>query len=1004
MNIIIFQDGSKVVKSGFTECIRSFFQDVCKPCNDIIDLKLSNEKTLCVDFTVLKNEGKIFDVKEKVYVELQNFMTFCIHTISPSSQNTESLPEESVVKSFKSVLIGPGSEEKQRLANYVQCCSDIFKGNDGHFYARIINVCQSSGSGKSKLAVELMDDFPSCYAVLRESKDTGYPQTNAFSQSFRLGWLAEDIADDGEETNASISIVGNYILLLNSIFKDYLDTFNSLDYVCVKDKLKHMKEIIVNGNFFGKHLDSLVSDRRSREEVPIQKLIDESIAIVKTILEASNSSLPFILILDEASLLAETPENGGRDKFRLFCRALHRLSRAKFVVLTLGTNSDIIDLNPYVSADSNRKSNAETLIRPFIVSRNWDLFLDAGEFTDKTVTYETLCRGKMLIFLFSLGRPLWASINFSNVVSLAAYKLMNGSLESGEPYLACWMIRAGLLIHPAHIVNRSLVKSMMGTVLYVSRNNSHMRVYYPSEPSLAFGARSLSDRDRLKYYEKLHEFIQMRAVDVGRMAEIVSLDISLVAVSSACKNSEEKQQVKIDWSSAEDLPRICRKSTFILDFDTESTSLSKSKSTSANQLQQEITVKLMQNYRIVSVGAFLQSLYGQKLGNEIISEFDHDENSLIKGILNVTHFVQLQRSFPFELNTNKTMKILDFPVADAQFSKRPSKCNVITREMLEIGLSRQCGFIMPPNYFGLDYIIPVCLPKKDESGKAIYTFIGIQVKRGESQKIDLIAAKGAISSHFVRCPLHASCSSKNCKARLSDSYWKTILRSQLMLTYSMYEPPTLPSSAINSFSNEYKVYTDIQVPNEPLQKKRKAKKDEDESNEISNQNVELLLKTHFPKSLKRIKAHRNATFSKVSKINFNESESRFVPDLIIQRKISEHIEVVALMKKNPSSSQVCVHSTGLKLFSELMGGDEVIERATSIVKADFNIFDEVSDKRHLRELVDAVTFRNNDGRIPEANNFLRQRLKLAKLPPALKNYDDFEHFDIQMSSMKKNKK
>ena len=89
-----------------------------------------------------------------------------------------------IVKSFFSELKGKGFNERDRLISHVRCCHLIYKGTGNHIFAPIINVCQSSGSGKSRLASELMRFMPSAYVVLRKSGESGYPQISELTKMF----------------------------------------------------------------------------------------------------------------------------------------------------------------------------------------------------------------------------------------------------------------------------------------------------------------------------------------------------------------------------------------------------------------------------------------------------------------------------------------------------------------------------------------------------------------------------------------------------------------------------------------------------------------------------------------------------------------------------------------------------------------------------------------------------------------------------------------------------
>ena len=319
---------------------------------------------------------------------------------------------------------------------------------------------------------------------------------------------------------------------------------------------------IFSGNFLGAELTKLF-----RYDV-LTYSIEETIATCKSTIKdilaldvkKNVSSMPFVLIIDEASLLTGSMTT-GTSLFRLFRRAVHALAiDGGFVVITLGTNSDVVDLNPGPTFASERESRDAKLFPVFILNRVWDIFLDRKEYIKKPIGYYSLRCGKMLFYLFSLGRPVWASIDIWHLVFFGSRKIANGSLKSGEAYLAFWMIRTGMMTNPTHTINAYLMSSLMATLLFVSPKLDYMRVYYPSEPALAIAvAETLGDNFEA-YYEHLERFIERRAIDQGRFAEIISMDITLHAIHKA-------KAVSCDWNyeNKNDLPAVCSTREFILE-------------------------------------------------------------------------------------------------------------------------------------------------------------------------------------------------------------------------------------------------------------------------------------------------------------------------------------------------------------------------------------------------------------------------------------------------------
>ena len=135
------------------------------------------------------------------------------------------------------------------------------------------------------------------------------------------------------------------------------------------------------------------------------------------------------------------------------------------------------------------------------------------------------------------------------------------------------------------------------------------------------------------------------------------------------------------------------------------------------------------------------------------------------------------------------------PVADFRYEGSTEPCDMITQETLGTGIMRSNAFMAPPNYFGLDMFIPICLDPDEVAGRSsrnppivvsnrtfsnsnptplpdnldaefnirreppTYSYIGCQVKKTSSnENVRKVVADCAISNHLVRCAAHQNCS------------------------------------------------------------------------------------------------------------------------------------------------------------------------------------------------------------------------------------------------------
>lgn len=1078
-----------------------------------------------------------------------NFMNYMSFRISESKKNPPP-NDKALLYSLDVVLKAPGVTEKNRLKSCIRMVNSIKDKSEKYFYTPFLNVCQSSGSGKTKIATELILDMPSLYFVLREKAqdpDTlkmhqfGYPFMSSISELFLTVPL--DLKNDASNSSeiASESIVGRYLLLLKALFSDYLDVLRvESSNLPFESALKTLYQQLIDGTFKGEDLilgikkywedihinrnTSKFQKTRNSETIPItiKNVITTCHTLLKDIDALRNSALkevknilviinlirdgnlieaakllkkidltrtacseevkkllkdgklrgkkdlskiiepiqqaalafeenyrdnPLVMIIDEASLLCSKCSKTGLSLFRLFRRAVNSLGRnCNFVVLTLGTNSDVLDLNPDLSVDSFRESIIGKTFPPFILSRNWDVFLDYDELEKSPIGYNQMLNGRIMIFWASLGRPVWSSISLTRLSGVVRTKICNRSVETGEALLAFWMVRVGLLINPAHVVTQHLVKSLMGTLLYVSNNLRNMRVYYPSEPILAVEISSMLSESYYfeKYYAALEKFIKNRAIDTGRFSEIISADICLLAIAKS-------KRLPCSWKYDESLPKICEANHFIFE-NSEFHSPENQKKVQeeiiepemkkANNVEDKLSKLFASKYIITEGIEFVRSLYGLiDNGNENISNLINVfvPKLMKSALLNMSHYTQVSTRFPFETfekGFNDDLQMTVPPIADPKYEKNNGYCNQITAEVLETMIMRGTGLMLAPNTFGLDHVIPVCMKPATFVGntKPEYSFIGVQVKRGTSTNIRKIVSKGAVSNHYVRCGLSGSkcceCDKNTCKFRIPYDHYKRILENGFMLVHSMtddeinfnddddeiVEPvKNVKRSKIDSQSYIFKCETSLAGAKEQIEKLQALKKQLKEN--LIRKDIFFERKKVIDDKLKEIVKYLcpEEFIDNLDQFEFQEYKAsnydgcRFIPDLYIEVRASKELSLHCMVKSREDGINekiVAIYSKGMESFSYVLPARSR-EIARRIIFNDISVFDEVDydydpkkddDVRppiKYTELITGVVSRNNNSSIPIANNFIRHKYGLPLIPDHLPDYETvtFETID-----------
>ena len=273
-----------------------------------------------------------------------------------------------------------------------------------------------------------------------------------------------------------------------------------------------------------------------------------------------------------------------------------------------------------------------------------------------------------------------------------------------------------------------------------------------------------SEEEQARFVAEKKQFLLQKRKFLCRLLVFLFLSFFILLVSDATFRLEEFKLDELD---------------FILEHFTE---------TELNALPRTISPAFKNDYHVATVAHFLVSLYGQQFEPYLMLF----PQSTLEGFVNASHFVKLPNGSCLDSSDAK----LDLACglsAPTNFVKGSGRF-VIDRALLQLGLTRQCAFSLPPNNFGIDGIIPVCLKKNDSKGRALYTFIAIQVKSDEKVDFEHVL-KMQSRLHFVNCPradLHQASSHPfvECTFCSKDEEIKEIYQNQIGL--------------IVSFGDEYK--------------------------------------------------------------------------------------------------------------------------------------------------------------------------------------------------------
>ena len=519
------------------------------------------------------------------------------------------------------------------------------------------------------------------------------------------------------------------------------------------------------------------------------------------VLPVSLPPMPFLIVLDEMANLLELAESRGRlNPHFIIRRALHLISTSAYLLcVNIGTSSDICRLHSEFGNQSRRFQSRSNLLMPLILSCNSNIFLEKIKFHEIPITSQFVKDRRFLLLLCTFGRPLWSSLRLESLFHTAQTKIVNGKISKFAPAIAIWSIRTGLNVNYNLELAKELLNSHMATLFQLSYDTESMYISYPSEPVLALAARALLlssiHFSTEEFFMCLLLYIQGQPTDQGRIAESVFSQLLLFAVDKSANLASLNFNEGLTFTQ-EFFENVMGTRSFILEnlenqqeLDHERLSYPRSFTTDISQ------TAFYSNYHITSVRYFLESIFGA-------AEFATFQASLpqstLEGLVNISHFVQIHRNFPYEkVYSAAELELIDIDELPEAGSLN-KQCNIIDRALLRNGFIRQCGYTMPPSYYGIDFIIPVLIPRTrvvdSDSARTsgstrsricssdIFTFIAVQFKSNSSNLTDIMS-KMMAKDHYVTCPHHLQCP-ENCEIRTDPDEVKEIYNNQLSLVFS----------------------------------------------------------------------------------------------------------------------------------------------------------------------------------------------------------------------------
>jgi hypothetical protein len=865
------------------------------------------------------------------------------------------------------------------------------------YYAPLTSLVQSSGFGKTRICLDMLKVRPGIYMVLRKPLSSGVPAEQYWMRRFFDFVIEYDYSDSlpFSGSKAKYYSPGRFLLALDLIISAYIKRFEELykEGKNISDILKHLtslfykeKKLQTSEIFVDSCFDSLNFSSLDHETISISDLVTNLKTKFTTLDQYIRSnSFPFLLIFDSADYLDELRSRNvanskipGLDIVR---RGLHLLDcKSRFMAIAVGTKSDIVDFSPsnqdnYFLTYSNRKN----ILPPLFLPGNFDIFFQDYPIHLLNLDKALLCSDVMFKLLVVMGRPLWSACYIHDVILIAKAKLKNGAEDSIAAAFALLSVRANVKINPHHTLARTLIRSFMLIASYIAMDSTDLVVSYSSEPILALASREiLNTNSCLSSFIALRYLSECQAIDIGRPVEYIFELFCLFSVDRACKMESVFTRPRHTFTS-ENFDTIVPELRPLFTYRINALELRPNVndpiagSNLDNSNSNRTTVFEHSSYKVIYLSQFIRYSFG----SDVLERTKHllPEN-ILTGVVNISHFVNLEK-----------IKEDDLKGIPGSSSLIEENDVLIDKSLLKCGLLRQCGFVMPPGYFGIDFIIPFAFEWRSASTnetKTTYSFIAVQSKTSPESN-HVCALKMDIKHHLMKCP---ECFMKNqlssnceCSSAYTDEEYKEVCANQVSFLLNFNGSEVLQSSQTTqspanfiskTLKTEFRLLGEILPPlqgnNDPSARERRTQQQLKIFNSAC-ENFKEFIDSHLisdPCTL-------NSSVYPESYPSFNDVKRSIErPDFILSQSFTHSTDrtfAFESMKWRSGRKSLCFVPCSANIFKELIG-PEAFDEVKHLVLSTKSSLDKVSKVQF--DLVQYSLHRGRFSSFYATNPLLRQ--------------------------------
>lgn len=433
------------------------------------------------------------------------------------------------------------------------------------YYSPLFALCQRSGSGKTKSLLELARMYlPLVYIGCSGNAKSPEVVVNAF---LSLAMSKLDMPNDWAfRTLRLFYACAEYLfrfLIDRASSTGYLNTANLSEFVDLFVQPANMESEAWN------YIRAIVDEYKTGFEEIIPAASEKNpFGKLKRLLSEEGVKWKFVIAFDEAKSLLRPPPSESTTFFsafevirrvlRYYSKSMHHL----LVVIVADTSSTITNCTPtpmhfHSSAARTEHSFGSNLYPPFFqlsgldtgatvyvnkakaAHEMWDTDAETGPW--KTFLEERATKEKSQIEFALLGSPLWrvyvsverGDFSMESLFIYAAQKMNSGGSEntaSESSFIAALSCRVGLSILPDSVLAKDLVAGGMAQLNYLTRDRHYAFIGYPSDPTLAEGAKIIMRKWERQVLKTLLKHVAASLVDIGLSGEVVARILFIYAL------------------------------------------------------------------------------------------------------------------------------------------------------------------------------------------------------------------------------------------------------------------------------------------------------------------------------------------------------------------------------------------------------------------------------------------------------------------------------------------